>query len=189
MPRSWNEFEDIVKSMNTKENFEKLKIGSDFSAKLIKARLNKNLTQSELAYRTGLKQSAIARIENQGTLPRLDTVYKIAEALDSEFDFYPVNQEHEYLTSYDVVNKLSNLEIAIESLTNQVKSLTDTVNKKSRPNIILNFDNQQPRYSSLNDLQHRMLKPDFGIGTTYNKQSEELLQRGVEKWDGYQQYS
>jgi transcriptional regulator with XRE-family HTH domain len=95
MSKSWEDFENIVKAMNTKKGFERLEVAADFSAKLIKARVRKNYTQNELAERTGLKQSAIARIENYGSLPRIDTAYKIAEALESEIDFYPVNFEGE----------------------------------------------------------------------------------------------
>ncbi len=44
-------------------------------------RLELGLTQSELADKVGLHQESIARIENGGTVPRLDTVLKIAGAL------------------------------------------------------------------------------------------------------------
>jgi ribosome-binding protein aMBF1 (putative translation factor) len=51
---SWEEFENLVKSVNTNEEFDNLKMGADFAAKIIKARLDRNLTQAELAARAGL---------------------------------------------------------------------------------------------------------------------------------------
>lgn len=43
-----------------------------------KARIKNNLSQKELAELCGMKQSAIARIENMHSIPRLDTLAKIA---------------------------------------------------------------------------------------------------------------
>ncbi|HEU5065646.1 MAG TPA: helix-turn-helix transcriptional regulator [Gaiellaceae bacterium] len=42
------------------------------------------LSQSELAELTGTTQSAIARLESGGRPPRIDTLLRIAEALDCE---------------------------------------------------------------------------------------------------------
>jgi transcriptional regulator with XRE-family HTH domain len=128
MGNSWDDFENLVKSMNTKKEFERLEVAADFSAKLVKARLRKNYTQSELAKRAGLKQSAIARIESHGSLPRIDTVYKIAEALDSEINFYPTNYEDENAIEIkEMAERLSNLESTIQSLTNEIKSFYQAV--------------------------------------------------------------
>jgi transcriptional regulator with XRE-family HTH domain len=43
-----------------------------------------NLSQAELAELTGTTQSAIARLESGGRPPRIDTLMRIAEALDCE---------------------------------------------------------------------------------------------------------
>ncbi len=43
-----------------------------------KARVKNNLSQKELAELCGMKQSAIARIENMHSIPRLDTLARIA---------------------------------------------------------------------------------------------------------------
>jgi transcriptional regulator with XRE-family HTH domain len=126
---SWKEFEDIVKSVNTEEEFEKTKIGIDFAAKLIKARQEHNLTQAELAERAGLKQSAISRIENQGNLPRLDTVYKIAKALGTEIDFCSHNTSNtktliqDQLNLNELVSKVSHLERLVTSLSEEIRLL------------------------------------------------------------------
>lgn len=42
------------------------------------------LSQQELAALTGTTQSAIARLESGGRPPRIDTLLRIAEALDCE---------------------------------------------------------------------------------------------------------
>lgn len=44
------------------------------------------LTQSELAEKAGMKQSALARLENGNAKPRKATIKKIAEALGIELD-------------------------------------------------------------------------------------------------------
>lgn len=44
----------------------------------------RGLSQAELAELTGTTQSAIARLESGGRPPRLDTLLRIAEALDCE---------------------------------------------------------------------------------------------------------
>ncbi len=38
-----------------------------------------------LADKVGLHQESIARLENGGTVPRLDTVFKLADALGMKF--------------------------------------------------------------------------------------------------------
>jgi len=52
--------------------------------KVAERRVAKGLSQRELAERVGTTQSAIARLERGGRPPRIDTLLKIAEALDCE---------------------------------------------------------------------------------------------------------
>ena len=47
-------------------------------------RLALGLSQKELAHLTGTTQSAIARLERGGRPPRINTLLRIAEALDCE---------------------------------------------------------------------------------------------------------
>ena len=48
---------------------------------LVNARITMGLTQRQLAEKSGIKQSAIARIERVQVIPRLDTIIKIAQCL------------------------------------------------------------------------------------------------------------
>lgn len=48
---------------------------------IVSTRKSKGLSQKQLAEMTGLKQPAIARIENNTNSPQLDTIVKIADAL------------------------------------------------------------------------------------------------------------
>ena len=50
--------------------------------KMVEFRKNQGITQKELAEMCGLKQSAIARIENRVNSPQLDTIIKIFDALN-----------------------------------------------------------------------------------------------------------
>ena len=54
---------------------------SDIIMAITDARIEKGLTQRELAEMSGLKQSAIARMESIQVVPRLDTLIKIARCL------------------------------------------------------------------------------------------------------------
>ena len=54
---------------------------SIFLSELLLARLERGITQAQLAKRAGLQQSAIARIESGKVNPKLDSLIKIAAAL------------------------------------------------------------------------------------------------------------
>ena len=50
--------------------------------KILLLRLDEGLSQEELAARAGMRQSVISRIENGESEPRIETVKKIAKALN-----------------------------------------------------------------------------------------------------------
>ena len=60
---------------------------------LSRARIKKGLSQRQLAEMTGIKQSAIARLENIQAVPRLDTIIKIARCLDVEIEIEEVTTD------------------------------------------------------------------------------------------------
>ena len=57
---------------------------ADIADKVAARRLEMNLSQRELAELCGTTQSAIARLERGGRPPRIDTLLRIAEALECE---------------------------------------------------------------------------------------------------------
>ncbi|MGH2934939.1 MAG: helix-turn-helix domain-containing protein [Gaiellaceae bacterium] len=52
--------------------------------KVYERRIAMNMSQRELAERCGTTQSSIARLERGGRPPRIDTLLRIAEALDCD---------------------------------------------------------------------------------------------------------
>ena len=72
----WND-DDFLNS-NEKARIE-LEVA--FIGKIIEAREKKGITQKKLAEIAGLKQSAIARLENMKATPQLDTLLKVLKPL------------------------------------------------------------------------------------------------------------
>jgi transcriptional regulator with XRE-family HTH domain len=56
------------------------------AAQVVQQRHARDLSQAELASLVGTSQSAIARLESGGRPPRIDTLLRIADALDCELD-------------------------------------------------------------------------------------------------------
>ena len=59
---------------------------------LVELRKSKGLTQRELAKAANLTQPAIARFERKTAIPQLDTLIKIAIALNCKIEIVPVNR-------------------------------------------------------------------------------------------------
>jgi len=62
--------------------------------KVAERRVQMSMSQRELAVLCGTTQSAIARLERGGRPPRIDTLLRIAEALDCELLVELVPHEH-----------------------------------------------------------------------------------------------
>ena len=74
----------LLKSKAVKREYEKLLPEYEITKSIIEQRLKKKMTQDDVAKRTGMPQSTIARIEGlTHGLPKLSTLKKIADALDS----------------------------------------------------------------------------------------------------------
>ena len=67
-------------------NFEIALIG-----KMIEAREEKGLSQRELAEISGVKQPAIARLENLKATPQIDTLFKVLHPLGYTIEIVPLN--------------------------------------------------------------------------------------------------
>ena len=78
-------FKDLTKDKpELKEVYEEEDPVYKLRKKILKLRIDKGLSQEELAKRAGTKQSVISRIENGESEPRIETVKKIATVLDRE---------------------------------------------------------------------------------------------------------
>ena len=78
-------FKDLSKDKpELKEIYEGEDPVYELRKKILKLRIDKGLSQEELAKRAGTKQSVISRIENGESEPGIETVKKIARVLDRE---------------------------------------------------------------------------------------------------------
>lgn len=79
-------FEDVwdeLKNQNedSKIDYETAEEMSRVIVELIEARVERGYSQRQLASKCGIKQSAIARMESLRSIPRLDTIIRVAKAL------------------------------------------------------------------------------------------------------------
>ena len=85
MSRTGMPFEELktkmLKDEEFKEEYERLRPRYEAIEKIIKARKEQNMTQSELAERVGTQKSNISRFESGNYNPSLDFLIKIAESL------------------------------------------------------------------------------------------------------------
>ena len=80
----WNDFEkELLARPGFKEALEETRLEYEIARALIKARLEKGLTQAEIAKRMNTKQSVISRVENARTMPSLAFLKRLAEALNA----------------------------------------------------------------------------------------------------------
>ena len=61
--------------------WQKLQPEREYLLAIIEARISQNLTQKELAEKTGIKQSNISRIENGNYSPSVATLQRIAAGI------------------------------------------------------------------------------------------------------------
>ncbi len=84
---NWEEYEKILmKRPGFKEAQEETRLEYEIARALIKARLEKGLTQAEIAKRMHTKQSVISRVENARTMPSLAFLKRLAEVLDASLE-------------------------------------------------------------------------------------------------------
>jgi len=76
---------ELLKNKAVKAEYEKLQPEYELARSIMEQRLKKKMTQLDVAKKTGMPQSSVARIEGlTHGLPRLSTLKKIAKALDAE---------------------------------------------------------------------------------------------------------
>lgn len=81
---AWEDFEkELFKQPGFKEVQEETRLEYEIAKALIKARVEKGLTQAEIAKRMHTKQSVISRVENAKTVPSLSFLKRLAQVLDA----------------------------------------------------------------------------------------------------------
>lgn len=90
--RTW---EDIKGKLDYKNDYEK-KVISEMAklvVQIVKRRKSLGLTQSEVARRAGITQAQVARLETSSSVPSMETVIKVAIALDLTVGFKEATEE------------------------------------------------------------------------------------------------
>ena len=77
-------FNKQMKNPLFREEHEKTRTEFEIMKAIINARIEKNMTQKDLAEKTGLRQSNISRIERGACIPNIATLQTIAKGLDKE---------------------------------------------------------------------------------------------------------
>ena len=67
-----------------KKEWDSLELEFQIQAALMQARIDADMTQAELAKKSGIRQSNISRIESGAVLPRLDTLETLARAMGKQ---------------------------------------------------------------------------------------------------------
>ena len=80
-----------------KTEYEKIQPELDIIRALVDARISQNLTQAQLAERTGINQGDISKIENGTRNPSLKLLKRLAEGMDMmlKIEFIPKSHPHQ----------------------------------------------------------------------------------------------
>lgn len=81
--KSWDEIDKKITSISPERKIE-IDVAAYLVETIVERRRQLRLTQAELGARVNMSQSQIARVENSSTVPRLDTIIAIADALGLE---------------------------------------------------------------------------------------------------------
>ena len=80
--RNWKDLKtELLQDKAVKEEYERLTPRYEAISKLISARIQKGITQKELARKVGTKQSAIARFEAGNVNPSLEFLERVANVM------------------------------------------------------------------------------------------------------------
>jgi len=73
---------ELMKKKGFRDAYESLELEDRVIRAMIRARIGKKLSQAQLAKKANMHQSAVARFESGGSNPRLDTLARVATALN-----------------------------------------------------------------------------------------------------------
>lgn len=92
MAKNWDKFYAEFDSL-TQEDRDEIELKVKIVGEILKVRKEKGLTQAELESISGVKQSFIARVENNKTDPQLTTILKILRPLGMTLAVVPLDQK------------------------------------------------------------------------------------------------
>ena len=80
--KTLNEFmAEQLKNPEFREEYDKIQPELDVIRELVEARISQNLTQKELAARTGIDQADISKLENGSRNPSLNLLKRLADGM------------------------------------------------------------------------------------------------------------
>ena len=91
MSEKWTTWEEVDNQIYSPEEQAASELRVAFLCALIDARNENKITQKELEHLSGIKQPMIARIENNSTNPRLDTILRILAPLGKTLAIVPIS--------------------------------------------------------------------------------------------------
>ena len=84
---NWKEHKkQLLKDPHFKAEYDELEPQYKLASMLIQMRLEKRLTQEQLAKLLNTRQESIARLESGASLPSLTMIMKVAQALDAQVE-------------------------------------------------------------------------------------------------------
>ncbi len=91
--RKWEDIYPNLKSL-TQEDYDEIDLKVKIVGEILEARKNAGITQTELESLTGIKQTFIARFENNRMDPQLTTVLRLLRPLGLTLDVVPLDTQH-----------------------------------------------------------------------------------------------
>jgi len=83
---NWKDIKkELLKDPETKAAYDALEPEYALASSLIQARIDRKMTQAELAEKAGLSQVMIARLESGTSNPTYSTLTRVAHVLGKEF--------------------------------------------------------------------------------------------------------
>ncbi len=90
--KDWQKFKkELLKNPAVKQEYDKLAPEYKLAAELLRARLSKKLTQTEVAKRAGVSQVIVARLESGNSNPTVETIEKVGKVLGKRLKLVGTN--------------------------------------------------------------------------------------------------
>lgn len=139
----------------------------DIGQKIKKIRKEKNITQRELGERMGVSQQQIAQYENGKLKPKLETICRIADALEiSHNTLFDTMDPHEkgVLLKYNLIELVKNLNIEVTDITDSnsiINAVEETANKKRKYIKLYDFLNSPGQDKAIEQVELLTKIPEY----------------------------